>query len=247
MNLSIIIAILNSHEIVRRQYLHFAKLELPDDVEIIFIDDGSDPPLKIPDLKNFTLHKTNDKRPWTTGLARNAGARIAKGEYLFMTDIDYIIPRAAIDAARNVTEDKMCVRREFGVLDENGNLTQDFDVLRQWGLTEDRISSRGTLIAPHPNNFAMRAETFWELGGYREDRMNEGYPKCTDDGAFKVRWTKKFKAGKVTVQDADLRPTIFMFPTGQYCGDVDYNPHDMFHTLTRKTKENYWYAKSLSD
>ena len=45
--LSIIIPVLNSHEIVRRQIEHFKKMDLPDDVELIIVDDGSDPPLEI--------------------------------------------------------------------------------------------------------------------------------------------------------------------------------------------------------
>ena len=80
MKLSIIIAILNSHEIVRRQYLHFERMGLPDDVEIIFVDDGSHPPLEPPKIKNFTMLYTYDKRQWTTGIARNIGARHAKGD-----------------------------------------------------------------------------------------------------------------------------------------------------------------------
>jgi len=247
MKLSIIIAVLNSHEIVRRQILHFNSLYevgIPSDVEVIFVDDGSDPPLEldVPCGFHCRILTTNDKRQWTTGIARNMGARMTNGEYLLMTDIDYIITEECIEAARNLKEDKMCFKREFGVLDENGNLTQDLNILRKWGLTEDRIKSRGTKLAPHPNNFVMRKEIFWKLGGYREDRMNEGYPKCTDDGAFKIRWTKLLNSGGATIQDADLRPTLYMFPSGQYCGDVDYNPFGMFHELTRKTKENYWYA-----
>jgi len=45
--LSIIIPVLNSHEIVRRQIAHFKKMNLPDDVELIIVDDGSDPPLEL--------------------------------------------------------------------------------------------------------------------------------------------------------------------------------------------------------
>ena len=47
MKLSIIIPVLNSHEIVRRQIEHFKKMDLPDDIELIIVDDGSDPPLEI--------------------------------------------------------------------------------------------------------------------------------------------------------------------------------------------------------
>ena len=41
MKCSIIIAIYNSHEIVRRQLLHFESIGIPDDMELILVDDGS--------------------------------------------------------------------------------------------------------------------------------------------------------------------------------------------------------------
>ena len=41
MKLSIVIPVLNSHEVVRRQCLHFAKMPLPDDVEVVLVDDGA--------------------------------------------------------------------------------------------------------------------------------------------------------------------------------------------------------------
>src|SRR4030043_228401 len=100
MKLSIVIAVLNSHEIVRRQILHYEKMDMPDGVEILFIDDGSDPPI-VSDtkLKNFTIYATNDFRPWTVELARNFGIKKAKGEYILITDMDYIIPRECILSA----------------------------------------------------------------------------------------------------------------------------------------------------
>jgi hypothetical protein len=162
-----------------------------------------------------------------------------------MTDIDYIIPRDAIDAVRTLKEDKAGFHREFGVLDENGNLTQDFDILRTYGLLESRIKERGTHLPPHPNNFIMRKETFWKLGGYREDLVDRPYPN-KGDTYFKRAWAAALEKGNVTIQDPNLRKTLFMFPNGQYCGDVDYNPFELFHNLSRKTKENYWYGRMLS-
>src|SRR3990167_5020847 len=102
MKVSIIIPIFNSHGAVARQVKYFSKMNLPDDVEFIFVDDGSDPPLHITDyeLKNLRIHHTNDKRPWTQGLARNAGAKLATGKYFLMTDIDHIISREAIEDVR---------------------------------------------------------------------------------------------------------------------------------------------------
>jgi glycosyltransferase involved in cell wall biosynthesis len=87
MRLSIIIPVLNSHEIVRRNNLHYGRMDIPNDVEILYIDDGSDPPTDSP----YVAARTNDTRPWTWALARNLGARICRGEYVFMTDLDYII------------------------------------------------------------------------------------------------------------------------------------------------------------
>jgi glycosyltransferase involved in cell wall biosynthesis len=45
---------------------------------------------------------TNDKRPWTSSLARNMGARMAQGDWCFMVDGDFILPRKAIDFAERV-------------------------------------------------------------------------------------------------------------------------------------------------
>jgi hypothetical protein len=240
--LSIIISILNSQEILRRQLLWFERMNLPDDIEFIFLDDGSDPPLHDCGIKlrNLTLHATNDKREWTVELARNLGAKMAKGEYLLMTDIDYILPYKAINVVRTLTEDKMRFEREFAVLDENGKFSQDLDMLRKYGLLEERIQNRGVRIPPHPNNFIMRKETFFRIGGYREDRVGVPYPNGGDRW-FKRTWAKHYEAGDVTM--ADRREMIYMFPNGQFCGDVDYNPFGLFHDLSRKSERNPFHAR----
>jgi glycosyltransferase involved in cell wall biosynthesis len=238
MKLSIVITILNSHEIVRRQILHYEKMNLPEEVEIIFIDDGSDPPLRFDtSLKNFFIYPTNDFRPWTVELGRNFGIKKARGEYVLITDIDYIITKETIDSALTLKEDKSSIRREFGVLDENGNFTQDINVLRAWGLTEDRIKKNGVKMPPHPNNFIMKKTVFDLIGYFDESRVNRPYP-IGADAEFKRRWTTYHDKGLVTLRDNELRPTIYMFPNGQFCGDVDYNPFGLFHTLTRKTEYN---------
>jgi hypothetical protein len=219
-------------------------MDLSDDVEFIIMDDGSEPPLQYPDheLKNLYIHCTNDKRPWTVELARNKGAKLARGEYLLMTDIDYIIPKDAIESALLLKEDKMRFKRKFGVLDENGDFTEDYDVLRKYGLLEERIKVKGNYLPPHPNNFVMRKETFWKLGGYREDLVERTYPN-KGDTYFKRVWAVAFDNKEVTM--CDYRPTLYMFPNGQYCGDVDYNPFGLFHNLTRKTERNVWYVRML--
>lgn len=235
MKLSIIIPVLNSHEVVRRQLLHFERIGLRDDTELILVDDGSDPPIENTSNLPVTIHRTNDTRPWTWALARNAGARIAQGEYLFMYDIDHITTGFAINFIREFTGLKVQFVREFGVLDENGILTQDRDVLEQYGLPREN----GLGLGPLPNNFAMRRDLFWELGGYREDLVEKPYPQG-EDRAFRSAWRTFDPDGKKVCVH---RPKMYMFPNGKYLGDVDADPKGLFHTLSRKTRKNYWWQQ----
>lgn len=241
---SIIIPVLNSHEIVRRQLAHFRRIGLPDDTELIVVDDGSDPPLDyaaggLP----LRIIATHDKRPWTWALARNRGAREARGKYLLMTDVDHIICRPLLDFVRGFNGQKVQFKREFGAINPDGTFTQDYQVLMSYGLPERRLKDKGVFVPPLPNNFAMRADVFWALGGYREDLVELPYPQG-EDRLFKAAWHKWRVEGKGEVDK--YRPTIYMFPCGQFCGDVDYNPQGLFHDLSRKTRRNHWHKRILA-
>lgn len=233
---SIVVPVLDSHEVLRRQFLHWERF-IPEDVEIIIVDDGSEIPLKYDGkLPNVKIIYTNDKRPWTWALARNRGAREARGEYLFMFDIDHIITKEAVDMARTFNGQKIQFSREFGVLTEDGTLTQDLYVLTKYGFPISRLKDRGLTISPLPNNFVMRKDIFWELGGYREDLVTRPYPQG-EDRLFKKKWYEyeRNNGGKVY----EGRPTIYMFPNGYLVdGDVDSDPMKLFHKLTRKTRRN---------
>lgn len=245
MKASIIIPVLNSHEIVRRQVRHFEQMDLPDDVEIILVDDGSDPALTVETtLKHFTLIHTNDFRPWTWPCARNTGARHARGEYLVMVDVDHIVSKAFVETVRGFTGDHIRVNREFAVLDEHGKLTQDRETLLAYGLTEERLNTKGVRFTPHRNQFAMHRDLYEKMGGFREDRIGRPYPQ-REDGDFAKKWRELYECGEIRDFD-DLvgyehRPILYMFPNGKYCGDVDHNPFGLFHTLTRKTEKNRFY------
>jgi glycosyltransferase involved in cell wall biosynthesis len=240
MKVSIIIPVLNSHEIVRRQVLHFEKMGIPDDVELIFVDDGSDPPIEVETtLKNFTLIHTNDTRPWTWPVARNSGAKIAKGEYFIMADLDHIISKEFIDITRNFTGDHIRINREFAVLLEDGTLTQDREILMAYGMPDREVQ-----FTPHRNQFAIHKDLYWKLGGFREDRIGLPYPQ-REDGDFARQWRLLYEKGEIRDYDDmvgyDKRPVLYMFPNGKYCGDVDHNPFGLFHTLSRKTEKNRFY------
>lgn len=240
MRLSIIIPVLESYEIVRRQMLHLWRIGFPAETELILVDDGSDPPIDISDIaskpQNVTIHRTNDKRPWTWALARNAGARLAKGQYLLFFDLDHIITRELLDFVHKGFEHKVQFIREIGVLDAYGVLTQDRTVLESYGFSKDKELG----IGPLPNNFAMRRDLFWELGGYREDLVERAYPQG-EDRLWKKTW---YDYQRRTGNFCDPhRPTIYVFPTGKMVGDVDFNPQGLFHNLSRKTNRNHWYQE----
>lgn len=235
LKVSIVVPILNSHEIVRRQIEYFKSLNLPDDIEIIFMDDGSEPPLTFPDcgLKTFGIYATNDKRPWTENLARNKGAWIGQGEYLLMTDIDHILSREAIEAVYKFQGDKMTFPRFFAILDENGRLVQDDIVLLAFGLNKDWYDKHGLYAGHHGNTFAMRKVVFHELGGYDVARCERPW-HAGEDRAFNRVWRRAEAAGKC--KPSVEGPPIFMFPVGRFCGDgtdIDFNPKGLFNDLKR--------------
>jgi glycosyltransferase involved in cell wall biosynthesis len=234
--LSIIIPVLDSHEVLRRQLLYFERIGFPADTELILVDDGSDPPIENTSTLPVTIRRTNDKRPWTWALARNAGARRATGEYLLMFDLDHIVTRELLDFVHKFDGHKVQFIREIAVLTESGILTQDREILEDYGIPQ----KNDLKIGPLPNNFAMRRDLYWELGGYREDLVERAYPQG-EDRLWKKTWYE-YQRSSGNTADAH-RPTIYCFPTGKMVGDVDYNPQGLFHNLSRKTNRNHWYQQ----
>ena len=237
MKISVVIPIYNSHEIVLRQVKYFEKMNLPEDIEFIFVDDGSNPPLDNDDydLCNLTVYFTNDKRPWTQGLARNFGAQRAKGEYIFFTDIDHIISYEALMDAYNFTGDKMIFPRFFAVLLEDGTLTQDIPTLIEYGLDPKRYNSgRGLYASYHGNTYSIKKTTFDLLGGYNPDKCLYGHhapSRGGEDGAFNQTWNRWAK--KENISPA-VGSKMYMFPIGRYHSEGNLNPKGLFHGLSQE-------------
>lgn len=217
MRLSVVIAVYNSHEIVRRQLLHFKRLALP--LEVIVVDDCSEP-----SIVGATL-RTENKLAWTQGLARNAGAAIAKGRYLFFTDIDHILSREALLDALAFEGNKMIFRRQIAVLDEEGQLRQEQGILRDWGYDKEKLDA-----SVHGNTFVMRKDIFEALGGYDPEYSLYGYHPASrqgDDCRFNQKWNRAYR-GTPPVVGHD----IYLFPTGRFHRDGNTNPFGFFHDLS---------------
>jgi len=229
--ISIVVAILDSYEIAKRQILHYNRMDLPDDVEVIFIDDGSLPPLNfdsIPKNFNFHLFATHDYRPWTQPAARNFGVKQASGEYCICTDIDHIININVINYIRTTDADVVRFKREAGVLDENGNFTQDPDILKEWGF--ERKTPR---INAHSNSYIIKRELFLDCGGSSERYVGTGHYPNQEELPLKGVLHKLRRAGKIKILEDKTKPTLYMFPIGRYRTDGDLNPFGLFHDLRR--------------
>jgi len=224
--ISIIIPVLNSHTVVRRQIIYFEKLNLPDTIEIIFMDDGSDPPLKFSTrLNNFHIYPTGDTRLWTQPCAKNMGALIAGGEYLFMTDIDHILTREAIAAVEGFDGDKMDFSRSFAVLNNRGEIVIDPEVLFKYGLPRKRYKKKGRHVYYHVNTFAMKKTLFNEIGGYPDRCCEGGKHPTKDDRLLFQRYRKHCERGLCT--PAVSGPEVHVFPAS------GTNPRKLFHQLSR--------------
>jgi len=242
MKISIIIAFYNSHGAVARQVKYFKAMNLSDDIEFIFVDDGSNPPHKIEDydLKNLRIHATNDKRAWTQGLARNAGAMLSTGEYLLMTDMDHIISREAIDDVYKFNGDKMVFKRAFGVLLPDGKLSQDREVLKEYGLDIARFKSRrGLYISKHGNSFAMKKSIFEKIGGYNPRRCTYEYyagHRRTEDCFFNTAWKKHVS---LSGYKEEIGGTLYLFPIARYHVNGEFNPMGLFHNLSHDPVQHH--------
>jgi len=222
---SIVIPCYNSHGAVSRQILYFYRLHLPTDVEIIFMDDGSDPPLKplAPNFRNINIYPTGDFRPWTQTAAKNLGVKIAEGEYVFITDIDHILTWEAIDAVRNFDGDKMVFPRQWGIIDKNGRISQDKNVLMDYGMREIDYIRKGLNHYIHTNTYAMKKSIFIQIGGYPPVFAEMLKHDIYDDNYLYGRYRREVKAQKA--KPAVTGPPILTFP-----GTVK-DPKGLFHNL----------------
>ncbi len=151
--LSLIVSVLESYEVVRRQLLHLDRI-LPRDCELILVDDGSVPPLQeicdaVDKPFDFTLHRTDDRRPWTQPRARNIGAALARFDTLVFFDIDHILTESVLEECRHYRGDKLHWVRRPGILDRDGHVVTAREILVDYGLTDDRPSVHG-------NSFLIR-------------------------------------------------------------------------------------------
>lgn len=131
--------------------------DLKRKVEVLLIDDGSplSPAIDVPrpaGLPNLRIYRVKVDIPWHQHGARNLGAKEADGQWLFMSDMDHVLPA---DSLRKLLE---CV---------NAGKIYTFARLDAWSMQPTMRPDGSPRL--HPNSFAMTKALYWRIGGYDED------------------------------------------------------------------------------
>lgn len=100
----------------------------------------------------FSLYRINVNVRWNQDAARNIAAKVAKSEWLLLTDIDHIPPVETLEAlVTRPHEDHRVYRFSRKTLD---GTHKGRDVLSDY--------------KPHPNTWFMTKAAYWKMGGYDE-------------------------------------------------------------------------------
>jgi predicted glycosyltransferase involved in capsule biosynthesis len=215
--LSLVVSVLESYDVVRRQLLHFNHILTPDS-ELILVDDGSEPSLDgvcrgVLKAYDFTYYATNDRRPWTQPRGRNLGAQLARAERLLFFDIDHIVTRDIVERSLAYPGDKLHWVRRPGILDDEGHVITDPAVLLEYGLRDDRPSV-------HANSFLIRRDIFQVLRGYDESF-------CGRYGGDDIDFNRRYQA---LCREGRARPEE-VFGEGFVYPDPARDVKKVFHSL----------------
>lgn len=158
-NLTMIYPYYDNPKMLGIQYANWREYpeDLKLDTEIIVVDDGSpnspaadvSRPEGLPKLR---IYRVLVDIPWHQHGARNLGAKEADAQWLFMSDMDHVLPSPTL---RRIFE---CV---------NATKIYTFARLESWTM-EPTLRENGD-VRLHPNSFCMSKELFWKIGGYDED------------------------------------------------------------------------------
>jgi glycosyltransferase involved in cell wall biosynthesis len=122
----------------------------PTALELVLIDDCSDPPLMPPALPiPLKMARITTPIKWNQPGARNLGASLARGEWLLFTDQDHFLMAGEA--------------RDLIVLEKDPRLAYTFDRCR---LHDD---GRMTPVPRHRGTILIHRDRFNEIGGWDED------------------------------------------------------------------------------
>lgn len=130
--------------------------ELKARIDVVIVDDGSPEHHAIDvsrssGLPGLTIYRVQVDIPWNQHGARNLGAKQARGPWLFMTDMDHMLPTESLRRLLAYDDGQRVVT--FARVDAPDMLPT--------------VRPDGTR-KPHPNTFAVTKRDYWKVGGYDE-------------------------------------------------------------------------------
>jgi hypothetical protein len=146
--------------------------DLKAEIEIVLVDDGSPAPaMSVPrpdGLPPLRIYRVLTDIPWHQHGARNLAAHEADGPWLFLTDMDHVLPAESLRTLLAVLQ----------VSPANAVYTLGRRDAPDLKVTRDQHGR----VKPHVNTFAIARAWFWAIGGYDEDCVGYG-----TDGYFRKR------------------------------------------------------------
>lgn len=158
-------------EMLKTQLLNFCLLpkKVKENLDIIFVDDGSpDKPAedvfkRLDEFNTVRLFRTLVDIRWNQDFCRNLAVSQAKTDWLFLTDIDHLVPEETL--LELMTAEYI-----------NPTLTYKFG----------RVTAPDqTPYKPHPNTWFMTKDVYNRTGGY--DERFAGYYGTDGDFASRVK------------------------------------------------------------
>jgi hypothetical protein len=231
--LTINIPTLNSHEIVKSQITRFQNIlkNYKNDVDVLIIDDGSTPSLidylkehKINFIKhdktennldvwkldNIFIIETKNYTNWTQAIASNIGVRYANSDYVYNTAIDHFITLENIQEVLNFNGDCLKFPRKYGVIQENGNVSTDIELLKKHHYDGGNVNVAWDI-------YSMKRNLFLNINGYNEEKFGDYW-------AVDIDFFTRYKNQGNSVDIANNH--IFVYP------EPDKNT-EIFHNLKR--------------
>lgn len=169
--LTLVYAYYDNASMLAEQYKVWASYGrwLVDKIRIVVVDDASPtcPAIDVPrpvGMPALRIFRARVDIPWHQDGARNLGAHVADDGWLFLSDMDHVLPFSTVQRIWKLRD-----ATKFYTLDRidaaTGKLMAD---------------ARG-LHKPHPNTYVMHRDIYWRAGGYDEDYSGV----YGTDGAFR--------------------------------------------------------------
>jgi hypothetical protein len=199
---TLVMAYYDNPDMLRRQFevWHALPPAVRQHLHVRIVDDGSPRwPAEsvcttVAGLASFQLWRMGVDVRWNQDACRNVGVREAATPWVLLTDMDHIVP---VETWARLMVDRI----DKGVVYRFGRVT----------------APAMTHYKHHPNSWAMRAKTYWKIGGY-DEALAGNYGT---DGDFLVRTRQ-------CAPIVDLREVLIRVPR-EVCPDASTT------TLERKS------------